>query len=309
MLNDFLQSRQFQLFIAWLQKTLFFRETVSWYDIIVNIIDNNKRFDIDQRASAVAFSFTLASFPAVLFLFTLIPYLPLPTAKEQIMSLLQDIVPYGIYRHVAHAITDILNRPRSGVLSFGFIFALLASTNGMISLMKSFDVIFEEKNTRGFLLARAVAMMLTVLLIAVICVTVVLLIVGDAVMSIMAQWNIITDGVVILILNFSRYMVSFGALMTAISLIYRFAPTNGRDFSFINSGVIVASILILVATFGFSFYLSKFHTYNRLYGSIGAIIALMIWFYLLAFLLILGFEINASIAAAKTKNHLSDQGN
>ncbi|WP_025762272.1 YihY/virulence factor BrkB family protein [Dyadobacter tibetensis] len=305
MLEKLLRSRQIKRFIVWLQHTHFFREGVSWYDIIVNIIDKNKRFDLDQRASAVAFSFTLASFPAVIFLFTLIPYLPLPTAKQQVMGLLSDIVPYGIYRHVNHAIEDILNRPRSGVLSFGFIFAILASTNGMMSLMKSFDVIFGEKKSRGFLLGRAVALMLTVLLVVVICVTVILLIVGDAVMGLLSEWAIITDGVVIFVLNVTRYLVSFAALMVAISLMYRFAPTNGKNFSFINSGVIIAAVLILVATFGFSFYLSQFHTYNKLYGSIGAVIALMIWFYLLSFLLILGFEINASIAMIKSKGDQS----
>lgn len=295
----FLLRRQIKRYKLWLQQTLLFKGTISIYDILLNIILSNKKFDIDQRASAVAFSFTLASFPGVIFLFTLIPYIPFGNADQEIMALLQDVIPTGIFKQVDHAIVDILSRPRKGILSFGFILAILTSTNGMLSLMKSFDVIYGEYSTRGFFQSRGIALTLTVLLIAVICVTVILLIVGDAVMSAMSSWAVITDGVIIALLNFSRYLVSFSAMMLAISLIYRFAPTKGKEFSFINPGVVVASILILVATAGFSFYLSKFGSYNKLYGSIGAIIALMIWFYLLAFLLILGFEINASIATAK----------
>ncbi len=299
MFDKFLLRRQIRRLKFRLQQTLLFKGTISIYDILLNIIVSNKKFDIDQRASAVAFSFTLASFPGVIFLFTLIPYIPFANADQEIMALLQDIIPTGIFKHVDHAIIDILSRPRTGILSVGFILAILTSTNGMVSLMKSFDVIYGEYTNRSFLLSRGVALMLTILLVAVVCVTVVLLIVGDAFMSVMSNWAIITDGIVIAVLNLTRYFVSFSAMMLAISLIYRFAPTNGKEFSFINAGVIVASILILVATAGFSYYLSKFSTYNRLYGSIGAIIALMIWYYLLAFLLILGFEINASIATAK----------
>ncbi|CAG4991837.1 hypothetical protein DYBT9275_00839 [Dyadobacter sp. CECT 9275] len=301
MVENLLKSRQVRQFIQWLKQTSFLRGTVSLYDILINIVRSNRKFDIDQRASAVAYNFTLASFPAVIFLFTLIPYIPVADLDKQIMELLRDIIPQGIYKEVNHTILDIVSRPRKGILSLGFIFAMIASTNGMMSLMKSFDMIFGERTGRGFLKTRAVATMLTLLLVAVIFVSVILLVVGDAVMSFVSNWSIIKDSTLIVILNVSRYAVSFGAMMLAISLIYRFAPTNGRDFSFVNAGAMVATILILVSTFGFSFYLSNFSSYNKLYGSIGTLIALMIWLYLLAFLLILGFEINASISTEKNK--------
>ena len=89
--------------------------------------------------------------------------------------------------------------------------------------------------------------------------------------------------------------------MLAISLIYRFAPSQGKRYTLFNFGTVIASILILVATLGFSFYLSQFSSYNKLYGSIGTLIALMIWYYLLAFVIVLGFEVNASIDTAKRR--------
>jgi membrane protein len=144
-------------------------------------------------------------------------------------------------------------------------------------------------------------MLLTLMLIIVLFVAVLLLIVGDAAMKILSDWHIFQDDWVVLGLNVTRYLISFGALMLAISIVYRFAPSHGKRYAFINSGSIVASILILVATYAFSFYLSKFSSYNKLYGSIGTMIALMIWYYLLAFLIILGFEINASIHTARRR--------
>lgn len=303
MLEKLLKSRQVKLFVVWLQRNLLFRGTVSIYDILINIKRNNHKYDIDQRASAVAYSLTLACFPAIIFLFTLVPYIPIENLDDQIMGVLKELMPRGIFQDAQQTISDILSRPRSSVLSFGFIFAMIASTNGMMSLMRSFDMVFEDAETRGFLKQRGVATLLTMVLVAVMFLLIVLLIVGDALRGIISEWEIIRYSWIVSSLNFSRYLVSFGALMLAISIIYRYAPSRINRYAFFNLGSIIASVMILVATYGFSFYLSRFSSYNKLYGSIGTMIALMIWFYLLALLLIFGFEVNAGIASARKKNH------
>lgn len=301
MLEKLLKNRHVKRLILWLQNTVFFRDRISLYDILRNLVRNNRKHDIDQRASAVAYSLTLACFPAVIFLFTLIPYIPIHDLDKQIMAMLQEVMPRGLYEEADQTIMDILSRPRKGVLSFGFIFTMIASTNGMMSLMRSFDMVYEDKTTRGFLQVRLIAIGLTLLLVIVLFFSVVLLIVGDAVMNMINDWHIIRDTWIIFFLNVTRYLVSFGALMLAISLIYRFAPTHGSTFTFVNTGSVIASVLILLSTYAFSFYLSNFSSYNTLYGSIGTMIALMIWFYLLSLLIIFGFEVNASITAAQNK--------
>ncbi|WP_225865565.1 YihY/virulence factor BrkB family protein [Dyadobacter aurulentus] len=305
LLEKLLRNRQIKRLIKWLQKTMLVKGTVSPYEIILNLVQSNRKYDIDQRASAVAYSLTLAAFPAIIFLFTLIPYIPIENLDQQIMELLHENMPRGIYEDADQTIMDIISRPRGGVLSFGFIFAMIASTNGMMSLMRSFDMVYEDEEIRGFLLTRGIAILLTLLLILVLFVSVILLIVGDAVMNLLADWNIVMDSLLLALLNITRYLVSFGSLMLTISIIYRFAPSHGRHTAFLNFGSVVASVLILASTYGFSFYLSRFSSYNKLYGSIGTMIALMIWLYLLAFVIILGFEINASIAAARrSKGHV-----
>lgn len=299
MLETLLSNQHIKRLVLWLKKNRLFRGTVSIYDIILNVINNNRKFDIDQRASAVAYSLTLASFPAIIFLFTLIPYIPIADLDKEIMLMLREVMPQGIYAEANQTIMDILSRPRRDVLSFGFIFTMFACTNGMMSLMQSFDMVFEDEKTRGFIQTRFVAILLTLLLLVVLFLAVLLLIVGDAAMALISDWHILQDNWIILSLNITRYLTSFGAMMLALSIIYRYAPSHGKRYTFINSGSMVASVLILAATYAFSFYLSKFSSYNKLYGSIGTMIALMIWYYLLAFLIILGFEINASIDRAK----------
>ena len=301
MLEKLLKNRHIKHLIIWLQSTVFFRDKISLYEILRNVVRNNRKYDIDQRASAVAYSLTLACFPAIIFLFTLIPYIPIADLDKQIMGMLQEVMPKGLYQEADQTILDILSRPRKGVLSIGFIFTLIASTNGMMSLMRSFDMVYEDVPTRGFLKIRAIAIALTLLLVIVLFLAVVLLIVGDAAMSFIGELGYIRDAWTIVLLNVTRYLISFGALMLTISLIYRFAPTHGRNFTFVNAGSVIASVLILLSTYGFSFYLSNFSSYNKLYGSIGTMIALMIWFYLLALLIIFGFEVNASITTAQKK--------
>ena len=307
MLEKLLKNRQVELLVEWLQTTMLFRGSVSLYDILANIKRNNHKYDIDQRASAVAFSLTLACFPAIIFLFTLVPYIPIENLDGQIMGVLKELMPRGIYQDAELTISDILSRPRNSVLSFGFIFAMVASTNGMMSLMRSFDMVYDDSETRGFLQKRGVATLLTIVLVAVMFLLIVLLIVGDAVKGIVSDWQIIRNSWIVSSLSLSRYFVSFGALLLAVSIIYRFAPSKSQRYAFLNLGSIIASVLILVATYGFSFYLSRFSSYNKLYGSIGTMIALMIWFYLLALLLILGFEINAGIASARKNTNVKNR--
>ncbi|GAB3165287.1 YihY/virulence factor BrkB family protein [Telluribacter humicola] len=283
----------------WLRNTKLFRGTVSLYDILVNLTDKILVHDIDQRATSVAFSLTLAAFPAVIFLFTLIPYIPIEDLDAQIMEFLRELMPRGIYAEANHTIQDIVSRPRKGVLSVGFLLTVVTATNGMVSLMRAFNMVYRDVENRGFLKTRAIATMLTLLLAIVLFVSVVLLIVGDRVMAVVADWNIVREAWIIMLVNITRYLITFATLTLAVSIIYRFAPNRSVRMSFFNVGSIVASGLIVLATYAFSFYLSNFGSYNKLYGSIGTMIALMIWLYLIALLLIFGFEINASIILAR----------
>jgi membrane protein len=299
MLKTLLENRYFQRIGQWLRQTMLFRGTVSLYDVLVNLVDKILVHDIDQRATAVAFSLTLASFPAVLFLFTLIPYIPIENLDVQIMAFLRDLMPAGIFVEVSATIEDIVSRPRRGVLSVGFLLTIVTATNGMVSLMRSFNMVYRDVENRSFLRTRAIAMMLTLLLALVLFVAVVLLIIGDRVMAVVAEWELIQEVWILHVVNLTRYLTAFATLTLAVSLIYRFAPNRSVRMSFVNIGSLIASALIVLATYGFSFYLSNFGSYNKLYGSIGTMIALMIWLYLIALLLIFGFEINASIILAR----------
>ncbi|MDF7817697.1 YihY/virulence factor BrkB family protein [Runella sp. MFBS21] len=291
--------RQLRRSYAWLHQKRFFSETVSLADIGTILLEKILLYDIDQRATAVAYNFTLAVFPAILFLFTLIPYFPIPDMQVQIMSFMHDAMPGALYEFAAATIYDIISRKQTGILSFGFIFALITATNGMGALMTAFNMADRTSENRGFFKTKGISIMLTVLLSSVLFLAVIVIIGGGFVVDWLHDTVLLGDDFTVFLVDVLRYGVMFAAFTLAVAIIYRFAPKINHGWRFFNLGALIASLLIIIATYGFSFYLSNFSSYNKLYGSIGTIIAMMIWFYLVALLLIFGFELNLSIWRAK----------
>lgn len=291
--------RQLREIYAFLHRKRFFEGAVSLADIGTLLIEKILLYDIDQRATAVAYNFTLAIFPAILFLFTLIPYIPIPNMEVQIMSFMHDAMPEPLYQFAAATIYDIISRKQSGILSFGFILALITATNGMSALMTAFNMADHTSENRGFFKTKGIAIVLTLLLCFVLFLAVLVIIVGGFLVDWLHNTILLGDHFTVFLLDTLRYAVMFATFTLAVASIYRLAPKIQHGWRFFNLGTIVASLLVILSTYGFSYYLSHFGSYNKLYGSIGTIIALMIWFYLVALLLIFGFELNISIWRAK----------
>jgi membrane protein len=152
--------------------------TVSLYHVLKILWQKVIVFDIDQRAAAVSYSFLLAVFPGVIFLFTLIPYIPIQHLDLLIMEFLGKVLPKGIYENTSNTIQDIVSRKRSDILSFGFFFTVFAATNGMMSLMGAFNMALMVREKRTYFRARMIALFLTVLLIGVLICAILILVVG-----------------------------------------------------------------------------------------------------------------------------------
>ncbi|WP_304233979.1 YihY/virulence factor BrkB family protein [Jiulongibacter sediminis] len=278
--------------------------TVSLYHVLSILWKKIITFDIDQRAAAVSFSLLLAIFPSVIFLFTLIPYIPIRNLDVQIMDFLESILPGGIYNTAANTIQDIVSRRRVDVLSFGFLFAMYAATNGMMALMRAFNIALEDdRQRRSYLKARGIALLLTVSLVVVMLSAIVVLIIGKFLISYLFDLGWMSEDFNFYMIQILRYLSIFLIFFLGISSLYYFAPAIDRKIRFFNIGAFFSSILCILATNGFSYYLSNFNSYNKLYGSIGTLIGLMVWIYLIALIIILGFEINTSLRLALEMEH------
>ncbi|MCP9747651.1 YihY/virulence factor BrkB family protein [Lacihabitans sp. CS3-21] len=271
---------------------------VSLYVFLNVLYKKILNVDIDQRAAAVSFSFMLAVFPGTIFLFTLIPYIPIQDLEILIMDFLRNVMPAGLYESVRNTIQEIISQPRLDILSFGFLFAIFAATNGMSSLMRAFNMALKQRDKRSYFKSRWIAFLLTSLLIVVLLAAIVVLIVGKITLNYITSKNFINQNVDIWGINIFGYAFIFVIFFIGISCIYYFAPAIHKKLKFFNFGALFASILSILATNLFSFYLENFGSYNRLYGSIGTLIAIMVWIYLIALILILGFELNISFQSA-----------
>jgi membrane protein len=281
-----------------LDKVYLLNTSVSLYLILTILYKKIITFDLDQRAAAVSFSLMLAVFPATLFLFTLIPYIPIANLDVLIMDFLNTLLPESLYKSVNATITEIVSRPRVDILSFGFFLALFAATNGMMSLMRAFNMALRQREKRNFFKARWIALMLTFILVLILLIAITVLIVGKIALSFAVNNGFGDENFSYLAIQILGYLSVFIIFYGGISCIYYYAPAIHRKIKFFNFGAIFAALLCIVATNLFSYYLENFNSYNRLYGSIGTLIAIMVWIYLISLILILGFEINISFRNA-----------
>lgn len=295
-----------RLFIKWSKQIKFTKYNGASLYSIVKIFSNNlKKHEVLERANAVTFNFTLAIFPAIIFLFTLIPYISsfIPEVNAtSIMALMEEIMPDSMYEVVSSTVEDIVSNTRGGLLTFGFLFSLYLSTNGMMALMTAFNAIYMTRENRSVIKMRLTAIGLTFILAFVLVLAIVLLIVGQIVLTWLndIQWLDIDDYLYTLLL-ITRFVAIFIVFFLAVAFIYYLGPAVHYNWSFFSWGSLVATLLCLAISYGFSYYITSFGTYNKIYGSIGALIALMIWQQLLTIVLLFGYEINASIHEATTK--------
>ncbi|MBK6266737.1 YihY/virulence factor BrkB family protein [Marivirga sp. S37H4] len=286
-------------FIHFLKRKKLKTSGVSYFKLFQIFGEELRDQNIIERANNVAFHFTLAIFPAIIFLFTLIPELPIENLTEEVMTLLESTMPASIYAEAETTIEDILSKSRGGLLSVGFIFALYFATNGTTALINAFNRTYRTKERRSFLRSKLVALSLTFLLAFVLFTSIILLIVAQLAINYLESWGLFNDSFEIYLFVVLRFLVVFFLFQIAISVIYYIAPAVQEKWHFFNPGSILATLLCLAASFGFSFYINNFGTYNKLYGSIGALIALMIWFSFLSLFLIVGLELNVSLDHAK----------
>jgi membrane protein len=294
-----LQNTKPYKFVKTAGQNLLLHESVATiYKVLKVLVKKLIQFDIDVRAAGVAFNFTLAIFPSIIFMFSLIPYIPLENLDDRIINLLSNVMPEGIFKEAKTTIVEIVSKPQGGILSFGFIVALYASTSGVMALMRAFNTADKTVERRSFLKARLIAVMINFLLTFVLILAILVLIVGRLSVDFLFDEGLLNRDITFYVIQFFSYIVIFFVFFITISIIYYFAPYSHRKWKFVNTGSITASVLTILITNLFSYYLSNFASYNRLYGTIGTFIALMVWLYLIAMILILGFEINVSIQEA-----------
>lgn len=255
---------------------------------------------LNVRGAAVTYNFIMAIPPTLLFLCSLIPYLPVKGIQNSILSILHIITPNeNSYRTLSGVVIDFLNNERRDILSFGILFTLFFSSNGMMGLMRSFDRQSSLYKKRSAFRRRWTAIKLTIFVLVVALLTMAALVLQTTMINRLLERFL--DGAISVwaIKLFSLLLVTM-LVFLSICLIYKYGPSLTHRWHFISAGSVFATILCVLLTTVFFFLVDNVIHYNKVYGSIGTVMAFMVWLFLNTQVILLGFELNLSILLAKT---------
>lgn len=258
-----------------------------------------------NKASSLAYNFMLAIFPAIIFLFTLIPYIPIDNFQDRLMELISLVMPQNAYRAVESTIEDIVRNQNSGLLSFGFIFALFFATNGVHTLMQAFNKSSLILESRTWLAQRLVALTLTLLIAFAVISGLGIITLGEYVFALLQSQLKFKDSFWIHVIDFVRWFILVAIYFVTISILFRYGPAKAKKWRFFSAGSWLTTLLAVFTFWGFSYYINNFGNYNKLYGSIGTLLVVMIWLYLNSLIILIGFELNASIDLSKRSIRIS----
>lgn len=277
-----------------------FFEGLSVWDVLSFFAKGIYEGAVTTRAGSVSFSFFLAFFPGIIFLFTLVAYLPVQGMSDELFRLLHDMLPPSTYELAENTINDILTIKRGGLLSFTFVAAMVFATNGTLSLISNLGITYHGINVKNFWQQYFAALLLTVVLTVLLFIGIVALIFSASFTNWLVEFDYMAEYSANII-SWGRILVLISVVLLGISLVYNYGPVRSREWRFISPGAILATLLMIASSSGFGFYVENFSTYNRFYGSIGTLLIMLLWIYINAVGLIIGFELNASIAGAQNK--------
>lgn len=305
--HNLLRLKSYASFIEWTKRAVIPGfGSLPLYTVFAFFFQEIARESILNKASSLAYNFMLAIFPGILFLFTLIPYIPVNNFQQKLLDLIQVALPHNAYEVLQTTLEDIVKKQNSGLLSIGFLLATFFATNGMTTLMLAFNKASLAKEKRSWMRKRLIATALSFGIILALAIGITIFTLTGLVINYLKEHiDYDLSWFWAFIIGCSRWVVLFGIYFMTVSMLYKFGPSDARKWKFFNAGASLATILAILTFTGFTFYINHFGAYNKLYGSIGTLIVVMIWMYLNSLILLIGFELNAAIALSKqTVRHI-----
>jgi membrane protein len=280
-----------------------FLQGISLYELLHFYITGIIEGALSYRAAAVSWSFFMALFPFALFILNLIPYIPIQGFQKDFLGFVAEAVPPNTYGAIENIINDILHNSHSGLVSWGFILSIYLMTNGVNAIMSGFEtsqhIVVKRAYFRQYFVALCISLLLSFILIMAVSAIII--------SEVFIQKTIIQDVLAskisdrISLIQTSRYIFALIMIIFTIAILFKFGIKQTRKRAFITVGTIFTTVLIIITSYFFGIWVVKFSKYNELYGSIGTLLIVMFYLWINCMILLLGFELDASIA--KLKRH------
>jgi membrane protein len=275
---------------------------MSLYDVIEMYVIGIVKGALTSRAGGIAFSFFMALFPFLLFILTLIPYVRIEGFQTDFLFMIKELLPPNTAESVDAVIKDIINNPYGELLSFGFIASIFLMTNGVNAILSGFEYSYHVKEMRSVLRQYFISMGMAIILSLILVLTVAIIVYFQiGIQNLMAKGWLEDD---VFWIEKGRFLFFVILIFVSVSFLYKYGTKQVKHHSFFTPGSILTTVLTLLMFKLFAIYVLKFATYNELYGSIGTLLVLMLFVWLNSIILLLGFELNASINRLK-RTHLN----
>ncbi|MBP5643264.1 MAG: YihY/virulence factor BrkB family protein [Bacteroidales bacterium] len=273
-----------------------------FYDVLVYFINGFTKGYLTDRAAAVAFNVFLALFPAVMVLFTFIPYMPLEGVQDIIVDFIQRVIPKNIAGRVVGTIDEIMSHQHNTLMSIGIIMAFYFASGAVRAFFRGFDMGVNHIGKMSIIRMYGGGLLVTLILGALLLTSIALIIVGNDYLPVFFNKIHFYNNFVIDFINIRRWLLTVFVLLVAIAILYYYGnPDKDKKFRLFTPGTIMFTLLFIVGTIGFNYYIVNFSNSNALYGSISGLIIFMMWMYVNCIIILVGFELDASIFLAEKK--------
>jgi membrane protein len=272
-------------------------EGLTLYEVGIFFGRGIGRGGLRLRASSMAYNFFVALFPSIIFLFTLIPFIHIRGFQDTLFDTIKDVMPANAFSAMEETIKEILHNHNSKLLSLGFIFALYFSTSGVSAMMNAFNKSIHVREIRVAWKAQVISVLLVLMLTITLLVAIAIMVGTQFLVDRTFHSNTTQE----ILLNIVQWLILGMLFMFVIATFYRYGPAQKMHKHFISPGVLLSTLLIILTSILFAYYVNNFGKYNKLYGSIGSILVVLVWIYYNSMMLLVGFELDAGIEGAKEK--------
>jgi len=272
------------------------------YDVLVFFFRGLTKGSLNIRASAISFNFLLAIGPGLIFILTLIPFLPIRNFQKELLEILYDIIPENSYI-VIEALLDEIFKKHASLQILGFWITIFFAVKGLNGVTQAFNATYHTVETRPWIQSLLISLLLVFILFLLVSFSCLLLFFSKLGIKMLFEAGVVKAYGTVVLLQVGKWIIIFFMSFFAISFLYYLAPARKTKWRFFSPGSFMASFLAIIASILFSYFVNHFAPFNRFYGSIGTLIAMLLWMNFSALALLIGFELNASIRDARLKSN------
>jgi membrane protein len=254
---------------------------------------------IGTRAAAISFRLFLAFFPSIILLLSLIPYIPIDNFQQSLFDSIRDFFPGDTFQLFDNTLKDLVSQKRTTLLSIGFILVIFYASNSINAILIGFNESYHIESRHHPVMMRLSSILLIFFLGILMLLSVLILAFSGDLFEYLHRQQVIGDRGYLPVLNFAKWVVSMGLIYSIISTLYNVGARRSiRRWKFWNAGATLATMSFVVTSGVFAFFVNNFATYNKLYGSLGTLMVLLIWLHINCMIVLIGFDLNVSIRKA-----------